>query len=99
MKSETLSLETIINELDFLKKTVITQWKIRKKDLYLFAIKLAEKIRDLCNNKKPYQSFIRKKIANSGKAIENNHSATKNFWKPKHRWYKISYYRTSKKFT
>ena len=40
MKSETLSLKTIINKLDFLKKTVIIQCNIRKKYLQLFATKL-----------------------------------------------------------
>ena len=32
------------------------------------------------------------------KTIRNNYLSTKNFWKPKHCWYKISYYRTSKNF-
>ena len=31
MKSKTLSLQTIIKELDFLKKTVIIQWSAWKK--------------------------------------------------------------------
>ena len=61
MKSETLSLKAIINELDFLKKTVIIQWNIRKKDLRLFATKLTEKIPDPRNAKEYYQSFVRKK--------------------------------------
>ena len=37
-----LSLKTNINEL-YLKKTVIIQWNIRKKDLQLLATKLTEK--------------------------------------------------------
>ena len=32
-KSETLSMKTIINELDFLKKTVIVHWNARKKGI------------------------------------------------------------------
>ena len=36
-----------------------------KKDLLLLAKKLIEKILDLCNAKKHYQSFIRKKNAKS----------------------------------
>ena len=44
MKSETLSLKTIIKELDFLKKTVIIQWNSwKKKDLLLPAKNLTEK--------------------------------------------------------
>ena len=39
-------LETILNELDFLRKTVIIQRKVRKKDLLLLAIKLIEKLPD-----------------------------------------------------
>ena len=67
MKSETLSLKTIINELDYLKKTVIIQRNIRKKDLQLFVTKLTEKIPDLCNAKEHYQSFIREKNTKSVK--------------------------------
>ena len=63
MKSETLSLKTIINELDYLKKTVIIQRNIRKKDLQLFVTKLP----DLCNAKEHYQSFIREKNTKSVK--------------------------------
>ena len=33
------------------------------------------------------------------KTIKNNYSATKNFWKPKHCWHKLSYYRAPKNFT
>ena len=67
MKSKTLSLQTIIKELDFLKKTVIIQWSAwkKKKDLLLITNKLIEKIPDLCDAKEHYQSFIRKKNTNS----------------------------------
>ena len=34
MKSKTLSLKTIINELGFLRKTVIIQWNVWKKNIY-----------------------------------------------------------------
>ena len=51
MKSEILSSKAIINALDFLKKTVIIQLNIIKKDLQLFSIKLTEKIPDSCNGK------------------------------------------------
>ena len=33
MKSDTLSLKTILNELDFLKKAVVIQWNAWKKDI------------------------------------------------------------------
>ena len=49
------------NELDFLKKTVIIQRNVRKKDLGLFETKLTQKIRDPRNAEEHYQSFIRKK--------------------------------------
>ena len=65
MKSGTLSLKTIIKELDFLKKTVIIQWnawkKKKKKDSSLLANKIIETIPDPGNVKEHYQSFIRKK--------------------------------------
>ena len=45
MKWETLSSKTIKNELNFLKKLVIIQWKVwKKKDLLLFATKLTESV-------------------------------------------------------
>ena len=56
MKSETLSLKTIIKKLDFLRKQL-------KKDLLLLATKLAEEIANSRNAKEHYQSFIRKKDA------------------------------------
>ena len=62
MKSETLSLKTITNNLDFLRKTVISQWNVWKKnDLLLLATKLIEKVPDPHDAKEHYQSFIRKK--------------------------------------
>ena len=61
MKSGTLSLKTIINELDFLMKTVVIQLTSGKKDLQLFLIELTEKNPDPCNAKEKYWSFLRKK--------------------------------------
>ena len=60
MKSDTLSLKTIIEELEFLKKTVIIQWRAWKKYLLLLANKLIEKTSDPRNDKEHYQSFIKK---------------------------------------
>ena len=76
---ETLSLKDITNELDFLKKRAIMQWKIRKKNLQSFANKLTEKMLDPRNAKDHCKSFIRKKPHKIGKTIKNNYSATKNF--------------------
>ena len=64
MKSETLSLKIIINELVFLRKTVSMK-RLKNKDLLLLANKLIEKIPDPCNAKGHYQSFIRKINAKS----------------------------------
>ena len=62
MKSETLSLKNVINELNFLGKEVIIQWKSwKKKDLLLLTNKLIEKISDLRDAKEYYESFIRNK--------------------------------------
>ena len=72
MKSEILTLKTIVNELDFLKKQLLFNETPEKKDLQLFAIvcKLTQKIPDLCNAKEHYQSFIRKKNTKSGKQLK-----------------------------
>ena len=54
MKSETLSLKTIIKEMDFLRKTVIISMKRlkkKKKDLLLLANKLIEETLDTPNAK------------------------------------------------
>ena len=60
-KSETLSVKTIINELDFLRKKVIVYWNARKKErLLLIANKLIKNIPDLRNAKEHYESFLRK---------------------------------------
>ena len=72
MNSKILSLETIINELDFLKKRVIIQrnaWK-KKKDSLLLANKLMENILDPRNAKEHCQSFLVKKNRNSVKQLE-----------------------------
>ena len=63
MKSETLSLKNIINELNFLGKEVIIQWNFWKKKKYLLFLtnKLIEKISDLRDAKEHYESFIRNK--------------------------------------
>ena len=64
MKSETLSLKTIINELNFLRKAVAIQWNVWKKDLLLLATKLTEKRPDPHNAKEHNWSFIWKKTQN-----------------------------------
>ena len=89
MKSETLSLKTIIKKLDFLRKQL-------KKDLLLLATKLAEEIVNPRNAKEHYQSFIRKKDA---KLVKKKRITQKpKFFKnPNIVWIKIGYYRVSKK--
>ena len=67
MKSESLSLEIIINKLDFLEKTVLFTEIHEKKDLQFFATKLTEKISDPHDVKEELQSFIRKKNTKSVK--------------------------------
>ena len=67
MKSETLSLKTILNKLDFLRETVIIPWQKNKKDLLLLATKLTEEIPDPCNTNEIIKSFIRKKNTKSVK--------------------------------
>ena len=81
MKPKTLPLKTITSELYFLKKTVIIQQNIRKKDLQLVATKFTEKLLDPRNDKEDYQSFIRKKSAKSvkqSKIITHEPKAFKN---------------------
>ena len=83
MKSEASSLKTVINELDFLKKTVNIQWKIRKKKhLQIFPIKLAEKIPDPRNAKENYQSFIKSKNTTSVKQLKTITQQPKTFQNP-----------------
>ena len=66
MTSETLSLKTIINELDFLKK-IVKKKRLKRKDLLLLAKKLIEKAPDAHNAKEHYGSFSRKKNRKSVK--------------------------------
>ena len=60
-------MKAILNKLDFLKKKNLIQWNNQKKDLFLFATKLIEKIPDPRNAKEHYQSFIRRKNTKSVK--------------------------------
>ena len=46
MNSDFLSMKTIINELNLLKKEDVIQWSAWKKDLLLLARELIEKIPD-----------------------------------------------------
>ena len=70
--------------MDFLRKTVIIQWKAwkKKKDLLLLASKLIEKIPDSRNAKEHYQSFIRKKNTKSVKQSEIITYQRKTFERP-----------------
>ena len=64
----------------------------------MLANKLIEKIPDPCNAKKTLSIIYKKKTDEISKTIKSNYSSTENLWEPKHCWYKINYYRTSKSF-
>ena len=76
MHLETLSLETVLNGLDFWKREAINQWNAwkkiikNKKELLLLANKSIEKISDRRNAKEHYPSFVRKKKEKSVKQSE-----------------------------
>ena len=70
MKSKTLSLKTIINELDFLKNQLEFSEKLDYKDLLLLANKLTKNIPDPRNAKEHFQSLIIKKNRKSVKQSE-----------------------------
>ena len=88
MKSRSLSLKTIIKELNFIKKAVIIQWdtKKNKTDLLLFTNKLIEKHLILTMQMSTINYFQEKKKKLS-KTNRNNYLPTKNLWKSKHCWY------------
>ena len=68
IKSKTLSQKTVVKELDFERRSVVSQWSIRReKYLQFFGTELAKKIPDLYNAKEQNQLFIRKKKAKSVK--------------------------------
>ena len=78
MKTETLSLKTIINELNFLWKTVFFN-EIEKKNVQLFVTKLKEKITDPHNAKEYYQSSAGNKNTESIKQSKINTKQPKSF--------------------
>ena len=67
MNSETLSLKTVIDKLNFSNKIVIIQWNIRKKDQKLFGTKITEKLSDPSNAKEYYNSYFKRKNKKSVK--------------------------------
>ena len=76
----------MINKLDFLKKTVIIQWNIRKEDLQLF----------VTNAKEHSQSFVRKKKTKSVKQSKINTNRPKIIKNTNICWCEVGYYKTSK---
>ena len=55
-------LKIIIDELDFLKETIINHWHTsEKKSVISFAKKLMKKISDPSNSREYYQSYLNKK--------------------------------------
>ena len=79
MNSETLSLKTIINELDFLKKKAIIQWNKR---LTVTWSQINKKTRDLWNAKEHDLSFIRRENTKSVTQSEKTTYQPKSFEKP-----------------
>ena len=71
MKLQTLSLKTMINKLDFLRKTVIIQLNIRKEDLQLFVTNAKEHPQSFVRNKKTKLVKQSKINTNRPKIIEN----------------------------
>ena len=66
MKSETLFLKTIINELDFLGKQLLFNEALEKKRFIVAWKQINRKIPDPCNAKES-QSFLRRKNRKSVK--------------------------------
>ena len=61
MKSKTVSIKIIINQLCFPKKSYSSLQRLKKERLFLFDNKLIKNIADPCNAKEHYESFLRKK--------------------------------------
>ena len=77
MKSKTLSLETIINESDFLKKISYNSMKgLNKKN---FANRLIKNVPDPRNVIEHYQSSMVEEKQKISKTITNNYLSTKSF--------------------
>ena len=93
MKSETLSLKTIINELDILRKTVT--------DLLLLANRLIEKLTDPRNAKEHYQEHYQRK-KNRKPVVKQSGTITyqpKTFENPKINDITIIYYNDKKQLS
>ena len=60
-----LSLETIANELDFLRETIIIQWNVWKKYFVVASKQINRKKPNPCYSKEHYQSIIKKKNSKS----------------------------------
>ena len=61
MNSETLSIKTIIGELDFLTNSYYSMKHWKKQVSQLFVIKLIKRIPDPTNTKRHYQSYLNRK--------------------------------------
>ena len=92
--------ENYYKQIGFVKESSYYSMKrLKRKDLSLLETKLIEKIADLNNAEEHYQIIFKKEKHKISKTIKNNYSATINFSKYQHCWYKISNYKTSKNFT
>ena len=69
MKSETLTLKTIINKFPK-ESSYYSMKRLKRKDLFLLANKLIDKVPDPGNATEHYESFLRKKNRKSVKQSE-----------------------------
>ena len=90
--------ETIISELNFLKKAVIIQWNVWKEKIYCCLLtnnRTIISVLSLIMLKNTFNHWWENKKLKTSKTIRNNNLSIKNVL---HCWNKISYYRTSKNF-
>ena len=81
MKSENVSLKTIINELNFLKKAVIIQWNVWKEKIYCCLLtnnRTIISVLSLIMLKNTFNHWWENKKMKTSKTIRNNNLSIKN---------------------
>ena len=81
MKSENVSLKTIINELNFLKKAVIIQWNVWKEKIYCCLLtnnRTIISVLSLIMLKNTFNHWWENKKLKTSKTIRNNNLSIKN---------------------
>ena len=81
MKSENVSLKTIINELNFLKKAVIIQWNVWKEKIYCCLLtnnRTIISVLSLIMLKYTFNHWWENKKLKTSKTIRNNNLSIKN---------------------